>query len=499
MKLRDKKLFKEGEQGLIAATLQTDTASVFRWLNWLGLSYFFLLNTVYLALILIAASSLAGYFRRKQFSGIQDAMRSPATPPVSVLIPAHNEEVGIVESARAVLSLEYPQFELIIVDDGSTDSTFERLRQEFDLVEIPAVIPDSVPTIGKVQSVHISRGHHDLTVVRKESIGRKTDAINVAIDLAKYPLVCVLDADALLDSDALIKVARPFIDDPQRVVATGGAVRPSNGCAQYRGRITAVRMPNNRLAQIQVVEYLRAFLLGRTGWSKIGALLIISGAFGMFRRDVLIAVGGYDLSSIGEDADLVARIHKYMRRQKRPYKITFVSEPVCWTEVPETIAALRRQRKRWSRGLVDTLSTNKSLLLNPKYGTLGLLALPYFVLFEVLGPIVELAGFVFLIAALALHFVNIYFAGLFFAVAILYGILLSILSLLVEELSYHRYERWKFLTQAMISSVTENFGFRQLHAYWRLEGLVMALIRRDARWEEPARKGFSQDHSIAIP
>jgi cellulose synthase/poly-beta-1,6-N-acetylglucosamine synthase-like glycosyltransferase len=473
-------------------------ATVLRILNWFGLSYFLALNTIYLILIILASINLGSYFRRKSLTGLEDALSSPATLPVSVLMPAHDEEAGIVESARAVMSLQYPQLELIVVDDGSSDATFDRLREAFDLIEIPMQIPELVPTLGQIDSVHIARGLNDLTVIRKHSVGKKTDAVNAAINVAKYPLICVVDADAILDADALIKVAMPFIDDPQRVVATGGAIRPSNGCSAYRGRITEVRMPKKWLAKIQVIEYLRAFLLGRTGWSKLGALLIISGAFGVFRRDVVIAIGGYDLSSIGEDADLVARIHIYMRGLKTPYKVTFVSEPVCWTEVPENITVLRRQRRRWSRGLVDTLWSNKSLFMNPKYGTLGLLAVPYFFFFEVLGPVVELTGFFLLIVALYFNFVNVLFAGLFLAVAILYGILLSILSLLIEEVSFHRYNKWKFLYQAVVSSIIENFGFRQMHAYWRLEGVFQALRRTDRSWEAMPRKGLVSDQSGSI-
>ncbi len=467
-------------------------------LNWFGLSYFLALNTIYLILIILASINLGSYFRRKSFTGIEDALSSPATLPVSVLMPAHDEEAGIVESARAVMSLEYPQLELIVVDDGSMDATFDRLREAFDLVEIPMQIPELVPTLGQIDSVHIARGLSDLTVIRKQSVGKKTDAVNAAINVAKYPLICVVDADAVLDADALIKVTMPFVDDPQRVVATGGAIRPSNGCSAYRGRITEVRMPKKWLARIQVIEYLRAFLLGRTGWSKLGALLIISGAFGVFRRDIVIAIGGYDLSSIGEDADLVARMHKYMRGLKAPYRVAFVSEPVCWTEVPENITVLRRQRRRWSRGLVDTLWSNKSLFMNPKYGTLGLLAIPYFFFFEVLGPIVELTGFFLLIVALYFNFVNVFFAGLFLSVAILYGILLSILSLLIEEVSFHRYDKWKFLYQAVVASIFENFGFRQMHAYWRLEGVFQALRRTNRSWEAMPRKGLLSDQSGSI-
>lgn len=466
-------------------------ATVFRILNWVGLSYFLSLNTIYLILVLVAGFNIGEYFRKRPYSGIEDAVKSPVTPPVSVLVPAHNEGNVIVESARAILSLNYPQFELIIVDDGSSDDTFSNLEDAFDLVEIPMELPALVPHAGKVKSAHVSRGHNDLTVIRKQSVGQKTDALNVAINASKYPLLCMVDADAVLDENALLMVSMPFVDDPINVIATGGAIRPSNGCDVVRGRVTQIKMPTSWLAKIQVIEYLRAFLLGRTGWSKLGALLIISGAFGVFKREAVIAVGGYNHKSIGEDADLVARLHRHYTKLKQPYRITFVSEPVCWTEVPEDTKTLRKQRTRWSRGLADVLRTNKSMFANPHYKTLGLLAIPYFFFFEVLGPIMEILGFISLGVAVIFHMVNYEFAELFLSVAILYGILLSILSLLIEEVSFHKYDRWRYLRDAIIASILENFGFRQLHAIWRLEGTIQALTRKEPSWGTMTRKGFT--------
>lgn len=473
-------------------------SSIFQVINWIGLSYFLALNTIYLILVCVAGFNIGEYFRRKPYIGLDDVLKSPATLPVSVLVPAHNEEAVIVESARAILALRYPQFELIIIDDGSTDDTFERLKVAFDLVEIQMQVPDLVPTLGRLDSIHICQGLNDITVIRKQSVGQKTDALNAGINVSRYPLLCMVDADAILDDEALIKVTLPFVDDPKRVIATGGAIRPSNGCDVVRGRVTKVRMPSSWLAKIQVIEYLRAFLLGRTGWSRLNALLIISGAFGVFKKEAVVSVGGYNHSSIGEDADLVARLHVSYITRNIPYRIVFVSEPVCWTEVPEDLSTLRKQRSRWSRGLNEVMWEQKRFFFNPKYGTLGLIAVPYFVIFEILGPIVETLGILLLLVALMLNFVNFYFAGLFLSVALFYGILLSILSLMIEEVSYHRYDKWLYLWDAVLASVLENFGFRQLHAIWRLEGTWKALRRADRTWGTMTRKGFSVQVPVTI-
>lgn len=473
-------------------------SGIFQILNWIGISYFLALNTIYLILIIVAGVNIGEYFRRKPYIGLADVLKSPATLPVSVLVPAHNEEAVIVESARAILALRYPVFELIVIDDGSTDNTFELLREAFNLVEIPMEVPKLVPTLGTLDSVYITRGLDDITVIRKQSVGQKTDALNAGINVSKYPLLCMVDADAILDEEALIKVTLPFVDDPKRVIATGGAIRPSNGCDVRRGRVTKVRMPSNLLARIQVIEYLRAFLLGRTGWSRLNALLIISGAFGVFKKEAVVKVGGYNHSSIGEDADLVARLHIYYVKQKIPYKIMFVSEPVCWTEVPENLSLLRKQRSRWSRGLTEVMWQHKKFFFNPKYGTLGMIAVPYFVLFEVFGPIVEVLGIILLAIALVFNFVNFYFAGLFLAVSMFYGILLSILSLMIEEVSYHRYDKWSYLRDAVLASIIENFGYRQLHALWRLDGTWKVLRRAERTWGTMTRKGFSAPVPVTI-
>jgi cellulose synthase/poly-beta-1,6-N-acetylglucosamine synthase-like glycosyltransferase len=463
--------------------------------DWMVLAYFVVLNTVYLLLICIAAVDVAAALRRLPFRGDDDLFANPFAPGISVIVPARNEEAGIVESVRALLNLRYPVFEVIVVDDGSTDGTFERLRESFGLVESYRMIPPIAPTIGRVHGTFAATNGDPLTVVRKDNAGRRSDPINVGLNVAQFPLVCMVDADSILDETALLRVAKPFVDDPDRVVATGGVVRAANGSTVHRGRVTEARLPDGWLARIQVIEYLRSFLLGRTGWSRLGGLVIISGAFGLFRRDLVLEIGGLDLDCIGEDAELVVRLHRHLREQRRPYRIVFVPEPVSWTEVPSTSRVLARQRRRWSLGLAQVLSKHRTMICNPRYGRIGMVVLPYYVAFELLGPVVELTGLFAVGLALGLGLLNVQFAVLFALASIGYGTLLSLAALVVEEFSYHRYERWRDLATAVVGSLIENLGYRQMHSLWRLRGLLDALRRRHGDWGTMTRIGFATAES----
>lgn len=453
------------------------------------LIYFGLVNSSYLLLVMLAAAGFVHHVRRIEHSGRQETIGSQFAPGVSILVPAHNEEAGIVASVQAMLALRYPRHEIVVIDDGSTDATFERLRAAFDLVRVDRELPRDIPVRSRIVDVWVPRdGRTRLTTVRKEN-GGKTDALNLGINTATEPLIAMIDADSILDPDALVTVAKPFADDPVRTVATGGVIRAANGCTVVAGRLVAIRTPRTWLPRIQVVEYLRAFFLGRSGWSRLRALVLISGAFGMFRRDVLVEVQGMDTDCIGEDFELVMRIHRHMQQTKRDYHVEFVPEPVAWTEVPATLHVLRSQRRRWHRGLWEVLWKYRHMV-SPQHGRIGLVALPYYWVFELIAPVIELAGLILISAGLALGVVDVGSLALFLLVIYGYAIVVTLAAMAVEELSFHRYPRWRDLGATLLAAVVENFGYRQLTAWWRLEGLVAGLRGAKPVWGTMTRQGF---------
>ncbi|WP_252976014.1 glycosyltransferase family 2 protein [Janibacter melonis] len=454
------------------------------------LVYFLIINTSYLVLVVMSSLEFRRSMRQLPYAGREELVGSGLVPGVSVVAAMHNEEMGIRLAVQSMLALHYPRHEVIVVDDGSTDGGFEVLRETFDLVEIPRRMPGDITVREQPTSVHVPRnGRTRLTVVRKANSGR-SDSMNVGINYASQDLVVFVDSDSILDPDALLSVVKPFADDPVRMVAAGGVIRAVNGCLVRGGRVTEVRMPKNWFARIQVVEYLRAFHLGRSGWSRLKSLILISGAFGIFRRDVLVEVGGLDPSSIGEDFELVLRVHKHLRRQKRDYRVQFINEPICWTEVPESAKVLRKQRARWHRGLWETLWAYRGMLFNPRYGRVGMIALPYYWLFELIAPALELFGLVLVVLGTLLGVIDVSYFLLFMAVAYVYAALVTLAAMTVEELSFHKYPRWRDLASTLAAAVVENVGYRQATAVWRIEGWVQSLTGRKQVWGTMTRTGF---------
>ncbi|MCU7722864.1 glycosyltransferase family 2 protein [Actinoplanes sp. KI2] len=460
--------------------------------NDLLLAYFVVLNVSYLLLIGLAFVEFGRAQRRRAFSGADELFRNPLAPSVSLLVPAHDEGPVIVPAVHALTALRYPRFQVIVIDDGSTDDTFERLRAGFDLVEVPYVVPHDVPNRGEVLSIHVARNSPDSLLVARKRNGGKADALNVGINLARHELVCMVDADSILDHDALLHVVKPFTEDPLRVVATGGVVGIVNGCKVAGGRVVDIRMPRQWLTRIQIVEYLRAFLTGRTGWSRIGGLIVISGAFGLFRRDTLVRVGGMSLDTVGEDAEVVVRLHRRLRESGDDYRVVFLADPISWSQAPTTLRVLGRQRRRWHRGLAEVLQTHRVMIGNPRYGRIGLLALPYYLFFELLAPFVELFALFLLPLGLLIGAVDLQFAWRFLLAAYGYGILVSLAALTLEELSFHRYRRWRDVVRGLIAAVLENVGYRQVLAPFQIRGAWLAWRKREAVWGGNIRTDFDQ-------
>lgn len=454
--------------------------------NYAVLGYFLLLNGIYLLLYAVSFVEISDYTRREIYSGLPELFTSNYAPPVSIIVPAYDEEATIVASVRSFLALRYPLFEVVVVNDGSKDGTVEVLREEFDLSESDQPVRIQLKT-QPIRTVYASPAER-LILIDKEN-GGKADALNAGICAANYPFVCCIDADIVLDEDALLRVARPMIES-NHVVAVGGIVRVANGCEVESGRVVKIRIPRNLWANFQIVEYLRAFLAGRTGWSVLNAMLIISGAFGMFRRRDFIEAGGYAHDTVGEDMELVTRMHRNLKEKGEPYQISFVPDPIAWTEVPATLRVLRRQRDRWHRGLMDTLIRHRKMLLNPRYGTVGLLAMPYFFLFEFLGPVVELLGYVVVPLSLLLGYLYVEFAVAFFLAAVGLGALLSVAAVFLEELRLNRYPRWSDVLKLTLYGILENFGYRQLNTVWRAWAIV-SFLRNNQSWGAMERRGFN--------
>ena len=442
-----------------------------------------------LALTCLGWREISEYVKRRQLRDYGTIARSELSVPVSLIVPASNEEEVILESVRSLLRSHYATFEVVVVNDGSSDRTLEMLLDEYELMpdlRVPRASVESKPVVGSYRSLRDER----LVVIDKENGGSRADAMNAGLQYARYPLFLAVDADTLLDVDALPRLVREFQVRPE-TVALGGIVRIANGSTVEAGHVTEARTPRELLVNLQIIEYLRAFLVGRTGWSRIGAILIVSGAFGIFRREVVVEAGGYDPDSFAEDAELVLRLHRFCRDRGRPYRIGFIADPVCWTEAPSSLHALRTQRERWQRGLLQVLWRYRDMLGRPRYGSVGMFAIPYFVAFEAIGPLVEVTGYAVITLSLIFGWLPVWLALAFFGVAVVLGIAFSFGALLVEERAFQRYRRWRCFGRLVLAAAIENLGYRQWYALIRVRATWAQLRGREQRWGEMARSGFS--------
>ena len=462
-------------------------------LNAMVFTYFIVLNGSYLTTSIIASRAVHRYAERLRSLDVKETIAHAGAPPITLIAPAFNEEATVVESVRSLLSLNYPEFEVIVVNDGSSDATVSRMIGAFDLRPFPKMSTFDVET-ARVRRTYRSRRHPNLWLVDKEN-GGKADALNAGLCYCRTPLFCAMDADTLLERDALTRVVRPFLEESS-TVAAGGIIRIANGCTIEAGSVTEVRLPKSLIAQFQVLEYLRAFLVGRMGWDALKGNLIISGAFGIFRRSTVISAGGYSTDTVGEDMELVVRLHRHCMEQNTPYRISFVPDPVAWTEAPESIRILGRQRDRWQRGLSESLTTHRAMLFRPRYGRIGMWVMPHFYFLEMWGPLIEVAGYALFLITVAAGFASLTYISAFVLVAIALGITLSVAALALEELAFRRYPRMSDLFRLFLLAVMENIGYRQLTAVWRFRGL-WRFLRKTKGWGTMTRVGFGQKSSTS--
>ena len=458
-------------------------------INSISLAYMIGITLTYFLQIFFSAKALEDYNKYLRFSDYRRYITSSNMIPVSLIVPAYNEEATVIETIRNLLKLDYQEYEIIVVNDGSKDHTLQLLLEHFSMIPIEQPYKKSVPN-KPVRQVYRTAMHQNLIVVDKEN-GGKADALNAGINFSRYPLVVSMDADSVLEKEALIRILVPFLKDSS-VVAVGGVVRISSGCVIENGEILEINLPKSVLGNLQTVEYLRSFFTGRIGAASMGMLLIISGAFGAFRKDVLISVGGYTTNCIGEDMEIVVKIHRMMRNAGKPYKISFLPDPICWTQPPENLRDLYKQRKRWQIGLINVLLRHKDMVFNPKYGKTGLIMLPYYWIFEFIGPVFETLGYVVIPLSWWLGIIGWPFMALFFLLVVMIGLILSLGAIMQESYAMRKFPKMSHLLALAGYALLDNFGFRQFNTIIRFIGFVKYRKEKES-WGSMKRKKFSDN------
>ncbi len=456
-------------------------------INYFSLFYVVTVSTIYLIQLISASFGLRKYVRSLRYIDYRRFLDSDHMVPISLLVPAYNESATIVDSVKNLLSLDFPEYEVIVINDGSKANTLQLLIDAYELIPFPQPYKKSLPT-EEIQEIYRSGKDIRLIVLNKKN-GGKADALNAGVNVSSYPVVVTIDADSILEKSSLIKIIYSFVSDPT-CVAVGGIVRVGSGCEIIDGQLKEIGLSKNPIVALQTTEYLRAFLTGRLGFDVMGMLLIISGAFGAFQKAALIEVGGYTRNCVGEDMELVIKLHKLMHQKKRKYSVRFLPDPICWTQPPERLSDLKKQRKRWHVGLIDSLLRHKDMVFRPKYGRIGMVCLPYYWIFELAGPMIETFGYLFIPISWLLGVVNVWFMVSFFLVAVLYGTILSVGALLLEENTFRKYPDLKQLLRLFFFSFVDNFGYRQVNTIYKVEAMF-GFRKNKSRWGELQRKRFT--------
>lgn len=456
--------------------------------NYFCMAFTVLLSLIYIIQLLISFFKVRKNDKYRQSNDFGRYVSSENLLPISLLIPAYNEQENIVSNIKSLMKIDYPEFEIVVVNDGSTDKTHDLIIEAFQLYRVESAVKTSIPT-KEIRGIYCNIDYPNLIYVDKEN-GGKSDALNAGINVSSYPLFACLDADSRIEPDALLKLSTEFLKNTDTVVA-GGLVRIANGFKIKDGISSEFSMPSKMVERFQIVEYYRSFLSGRVSWGATNSMLIVSGAFGVFKKQAVIEAGGYKTNTIGEDMEIVVRIHKNMKAKKKKYKIIFCEDAVCWTQGPLSLNDIRSQRRRWQIGLFDTLLSHKSMLLNPRYGTVGLLAIPYHWIFELFGAVVEVLGYFIIPFSLVMGELNMFFFIIYFLLAVLLGVILSIGSLILEQYTRKSIVSAKQCLSLSLYAILENFGYRQIISLFRVEGMLKYRKLRKT-WGKIKRKEIEQ-------
>ena len=460
-------------------------------------AYSTILLLSYLLIAVFSVGETEKYMRKNSFTDYRVLASSIHAPSVSMLAPAYNEGKTIVENVRSLLSIYYTNIEVIVINDGSKDDCLQQMIRAYDLEKIDFFVDYKIKT-KEVRGVYKSRNsiYHKLLVVDKVN-GGKADALNVGINVSSNKYLVCIDVDCILEQDALLKMVKPFLEETdEKVIASGGVIRIANSCEIEDGKLVKVRLAEEYLPRMQILEYIRAFILGRMAWSRLNGLMLISGAFGAFDKDIAIKAGGYDHNTVGEDMELVVRMRRYMEERNLKYRVTYIPDPLCWTEAPNSFNILGRQRNRWTRGTIETLKFHRKMFLNPKYGLLGMLSYPYWFFFEMCAPVIEFFGFVsfFLFAALGLMDWSFFFTYLLFIIC--FGYTYSAFAILMEVITYNQYKRRTDVMVLLLTALTEPFYFHPFVVWSAIKGFIDYLRKKNA-WGEMTRQGFAKKTGTA--
>ncbi|WNI37646.1 sulfatase-like hydrolase/transferase [Chryseobacterium sp. SG20098] len=459
---------------------------------WLFLIYGTAVTLIYGWIGIYALGAVLRYKKENTFTDYSIIAANPNAPVFSVIAPAYNEGMTIVENVRSLLSLYYHNLEIIIVNDGSKDDSIQKLIEAYELESVAYFIQGKIET-NAVTGVYKSKNpaFKKLIVVDKEN-GGKADALNVGVNISSGEYLVCIDVDCILEQDSILKLAKPMLEQTdKKFIACGGVIRLANNCVIENGKVVSVNMPKSLLGRTQALEYIRAFVLGRMAWSRASGLILISGAFGVFDRKIVLACGGYDKNTVGEDMELVVRMRKYMEEKNEPYEVLTIPDPLCWTEVPESKDILRKQRNRWMRGTMETLWKHRKMMFNPKYKKLGMISLPYWFFFEFLGPLIEFSGYIIFIIFLLLGIINWPFFIVLFALVISMGFLYSIYAILVDLVSHQVYTKRKDFFRLIFTAFSEPFYFHPIVVKAGVNGFI-DYFKKSHGWGEMTRQGFNQ-------